>query len=89
LAAAWAEGAQTILDRLLIAGETGADVALLLAWQRPRLPASGRDLLARGLAPGPAVAQRLAAFERAWVAAGFPDDAATVAALLDHAVAEA
>ncbi len=89
LAAAWAEGAQTILDRLLIAGETGADVALLLAWQHPRLPASGRDLLARGLAPGPAVAQRLAAFERAWVAAGFPDDAATVAALLDHAVADA
>jgi poly(A) polymerase len=89
LAAAWADGAETIIDRLLIAGETGACVQQLATWQRPRLPASGRDLLARGLAPGPAVAQRLAAFERGWAAAGFPQDAATVAALLDRAVAEA
>jgi poly(A) polymerase len=89
LAAAWQDGAEAVLDRLLIAGDTGAGVTALRAWQRPRLPVGGRDLLARGLAPGPAVAQRLAAFERLWVAAGFPQDAATVTALLDRAVAAA
>jgi poly(A) polymerase len=35
--------------------------------------------------PGPEVARRLGVFERAWVAAGFPEDAAQVAALLDAA----
>ncbi len=89
LAAAWQHGAEAVVDRLLIAGHSGADVAAVMAWQRPRLPVGGRDLLARGLAPGPAVAQRLAAFERLWVAAGFPQDTATVTALLDRAVAVA
>ncbi|WP_426165300.1 CCA tRNA nucleotidyltransferase [Sandarakinorhabdus sp. DWP1-3-1] len=89
LAAAWRDGAPAIIDRLLIAGEGGPDVAMLRDWQRPRLPVGGRDLLARGLAPGPGVAARLADFERSWVAAGFPDDPATVTALLDRAVAAA
>ena len=88
-AMAWRLGADAVADRLLIAGETGPEAAAVLRWQRPRLPVSGRDLLARGLAPGPAVAARLAVFERAWVAAGFPDDPATVTALLDSAVADA
>lgn len=86
-AAAWSDGAAAVADRLLIAGATGPDAAAVLAWRRPRLPVGGRDLLARGLPPGPAVAAQLAAFEKLWVAAGFPDDAATVTALLDHAVA--
>ncbi len=85
--AAWKIGVEAVLDRLLIAGLSGPDVLELAIWQRPRLPASGRDLLARGLAPGPEVARRLAQFERGWVAAGFPQDSATVAALLDSAVA--
>ncbi len=89
LAAAWRDGTEAVIDRLLIAGHSGADMGALMAWQRPRLPVGGRDLLARGLAPGPAVAQRLAAFERLWVAAGFPQDTATVTALLDRAVAAA
>jgi poly(A) polymerase len=79
----WADGAEAIADRLLIAGDAaGAEAAL--AWSRPRLPISGRDILARGVAPGREVAARLAAFERAWIAAGFPDDEAAVAALLDR-----
>ncbi len=83
--AAWREGAQAVVDRLLIAGE--ADAARpLMQWQRPRLPASGKDIIARGVVPGPEVARRLGVFERSWVAAGFPDDADTVAALLDSAV---
>ena len=81
-AALWADGAEAVADRLLIAGDAAGAVAAL-AWPRPRLPVSGRDILARGVAPGREVAARLAAFERVWVAAGFPDDAVAVAALLD------
>ena len=81
-AALWADGAEAVADRLLIAGDAAGAVAAL-AWPRPRLPVSGRDILARGVAPGREVAARLAAFERVWVAAGFPDDAVVVAALLD------
>lgn len=84
---AWKFGAEAVLDRLLIAGGSGADAAMLGGWQRPRLPVSGRDLLARGMAPGPQVAARLADFERMWVAAGFPQDVATVTVLLDRTVA--
>jgi poly(A) polymerase len=82
--AAWRDGAEAVIDRLLIAGE-GDAARPLMHWQRPRLPASGKDIIARGVAPGPEVAKRLGVFERAWVAAGFPDDADTVAALLDAA----
>lgn len=83
---AWKIGAETAIDRLLIAGDH-AETAIIAGWQRPRLPASGRDLIERGVAPGPKVAAGLAMFERAWVAAGFPGDAAAVAALLDRAAA--
>jgi poly(A) polymerase len=82
---AWSIGAEAVVDRLLIAGQAGPGVAELAAWQRPKLPASGRDLISRGVVPGPEVARRLGVFERAWVAAGFPEDAAQVAALLDAA----
>ncbi len=85
--AAWRLGAEAVVDRLLIAGEAGPEIPALAAWQRPRLPVSGRDLMARGIAQGPEVARRLGQFERQWVAAGFPQDSATVAALLDSAVA--
>ncbi len=85
-AAAYRDGGEAVTDRLLIAG--AAEAALpLIGWQRPRLPASGKDIIARGVAPGPEVAKRLGAFERAWVAAGFPDDAGAVAAMLDAAAA--
>lgn len=87
--AAWKLGAETVVDRLLIAGEAGPEVSALAQWQRPKLPASGRDIIARGVSPGPEVARRLAAFERAWVAAGFPADVATVTVLLDRAAANA
>lgn len=84
VSAAWTDGAEAVIDRLLIAGD--ADAARPLNnWQRPRLPATGKDIIARGVAPGPEVAKRLGQFERAWVAAGFPDDAAMVAGMLDAA----
>ena len=83
-AADYADGAEAVTDRLLIAGEPDA-ARPLIGWQRPKLPASGKDIIARGVAPGPEVAKRLGAFERAWVAAGFPDDVARIAAMLDLA----
>ena len=83
-ASAYGDGAEAVVDRLLIVGQPDA-VRPLIGWQRPRLPASGKDIIARGVAPGPAVANRLGMFERAWVAAGFPDDAAMIADMLDAA----
>jgi poly(A) polymerase len=80
----WRDGAEAVADRLFIAGDAVGAMAAL-GWVRPKLPASGRDIIARGVAPGREVAVRLGAFERSWVAAGFPDDPATVAALLDKA----
>jgi poly(A) polymerase len=89
LVAAWRDGAEAVADRLLIGGDTGPMPAAVLAWARPKLPVSGRDLLARGVAPGPKVAALLGEFERAWVAADFPEDAATITALMDRIVAAA
>ncbi|MBU6165357.1 MAG: CCA tRNA nucleotidyltransferase [Alphaproteobacteria bacterium] len=83
-ATAYSQGAEAVVDRLLIAGDAAAAMPLI-GWQRPKLPASGKDIIARGVGPGPEVARRLAAFEGAWVAAGFPADTASVAALLDAA----
>lgn len=70
---AWWRGAQGARDALLLgpAEPLAADIAQLDAWARPRLPVSGADLVAAGVPPGPEVARRLAAIERAWVAGGF------------------
>lgn len=40
-------------------------------WRAPDLPVSGRDLLARGMAPGPAIGDALARLEDWWVAGDF------------------
>ncbi len=85
-AAAWAAGADVLLDRLLLAGRLD-DARRLLAWERPRMPVSGKDFVARGVGPGPEVAARLVRFEREWVAAGFPMNGAAVAVLIDRAMA--
>ncbi|WP_353216428.1 CCA tRNA nucleotidyltransferase [Sandarakinorhabdus sp.] len=82
--AAWRDSAAAVIDRLLIAGDPDA-ARPLIGWQRPRLPASGKDIIARGVPPGPEVAARLGVFERAWVAAGFPGDTGVIAAMLDAA----
>ena len=76
-AMAWKIGAEALMDRLLMAGRV-EDAQRLAVWERPRLPVSGRDYVARGVGPGPEVASRLSRFERAWVAAGFPADFAEI-----------
>ncbi len=54
----------------------------------PEMPVSGRDLLARGL-KGPAIGEALARLRAAYREAGFPQDPAARAALLDAVTAPA
>ena len=70
----WA-GAETAIDRLLLARRL-ADAAAIADWPVPRLPISGGKLIKLGMREGPAVASTLTAIDRRWVAAGFPDGTA-------------
>ena len=72
-------------DRLLLAGRP-ADAASIASWPIPRLPISGRALIARGVPQGPAVARTLKTIDQAWVDAGFPAD---IEPLVVAAVAQA
>lgn len=72
-ALAYRIGPESARDRLLL---IGIDAAALETWVRPKFPISGGTLIARGLAPGPQVAQMLSAIENAWIDAGFPDGVA-------------
>ncbi|MCC7393686.1 MAG: CCA tRNA nucleotidyltransferase [Sphingomonadaceae bacterium] len=67
-------------DRILLHGtdDVAAQLAALTDWQPPKLPIGGRDILARGIAAGPDVARILAEVETRWIAADFPDRAATL-----------
>ena len=75
-ALAYTIGPQATLDRLLLTGDPRAAqwAGPLSHYTRPRLPISGKDLIAMGLPPGPAVSRRLGEVEQKWVAAGFPAD---------------
>lgn len=70
-ALAYSHGVETAQDRLLLAGRV-EDAASLTGWTPPRLPIGGGVLIARGLRPGPAVAQKLKSIERQWVREEFP-----------------
>ena len=72
-------------DRILLHGgdDVGTKLSALTHWQPPKLPVGGRDILARGIIAGPDVARILAQVEMRWVAADFPDRAATLQ-LLDE-----
>jgi poly(A) polymerase len=76
-AIAWWHPRQAV-DRILLSDwpdhDVDAGVATLETWERPRFPLKGGDLVALGLRPGPQVAAALQGIERAWVAAGFPDE---------------
>lgn len=81
-ALAYRLGREQALDRLLLAG---ADTAPLSGWDIPVFPLKGGDIVARGVAAGPAVAKTLRAIEDRWIAEGFPD-AARARDLLGEAV---
>ena len=74
---AYAIGAESARDRLLLAGpdeRRAEQMRSLDAWTRPRLPVTGGDLIAMGLEAGPAVSAALQALERQWASAGFSQD---------------
>jgi poly(A) polymerase len=71
------------IDRLLL---LGVDARPLRDWAVPVFPLKGRDIVARGITAGPAVARILQAVEQRWMAEGFPD-AARIAHLLDEELA--
>ncbi len=74
---AYRDGIDSALDRALLRGDK--DLAGFAAtWTKPVFPLSGRDLIARGVPPGPEVSRLLGIGERAWIAAGFPSDATAI-----------
>jgi poly(A) polymerase len=70
-ALAYRIGADSAVDRLLLAGEI-EEAAKISGWAPPRLPISGGALIARGVPEGPEVARLMRQIEDAWEAAGFP-----------------
>ena len=86
-AAAYFSSVETARDRLLLLGDEGhAAWTALEGWKRPAMPITGKDIIARGIAPGPEVSRRLQRFERDWVASGCPLDALRIDALLAAAL---
>jgi poly(A) polymerase len=51
-------------------------------WKAPQLPVRGTDVVALGIAEGPAVGRVVRAFEDWWIAEDFPHDPAAIAATL-------
>jgi tRNA nucleotidyltransferase/poly(A) polymerase len=89
-------GVENFRDRVLLAFARSRAAAndaawralaeLPARWTAPKFPLAAKDFLARGLEKGPALGAALAAAEEAWVAAGFPGDAAALAAIAKEAV---
>jgi len=52
----------------------------------PALPFAGKDLVARGVPPGPLVGRALKAFQEAWLAAGLPREPETLDRMIDEAI---
>ena len=73
---AYRVGADSAADLVLLAGhdadEAAARLAALDGWRSPRLPISGRDIIALGVPPGPDVSRLLLAVEGVWIDTGFP-----------------
>lgn len=90
-ALAHAIGGTAALDRMLIAADPRAAecAGTLGAWRSPRMPVSGRDLIAMGVPPGPEVSRLLGEVERRWVAAGFPASRAETLAIARESLGRA
>ncbi len=89
-------GPERFVDRVLLAWtrspEGAADqpwrllATLSASWSAPAFPLKAADFIARGVPKGPRLGAVLAAAEEAWIAAGFPADAAATAAIADAQV---
>ncbi|MDO9488732.1 MAG: CCA tRNA nucleotidyltransferase [Sphingomonadaceae bacterium] len=88
---AYRAGTDSAADLLLLAAgnvdAVAAPLAFLRNWQEPRLPISGRDLIALGVPMGPEVSRLLLKVENDWVDAGFPADRDAVIELARQALA--
>ena len=79
------------VDRVLLAWARSSATAHDQAWHRlaslpqrwhaPVFPLRAADFMARGVGKGPALGATMLAAEQAWIAAGFPDDAAALEAI--------
>jgi len=78
----WALGQSTTTDP-----ERIATVRRICDVKPPRLPIGGKDVIARGIAPGPRIGQIVKAFETRWLEAGLTDDPSAIAELLDDTIA--
>ena len=76
-------GNEGAVDRLLLAGKAD-DARAVARWSAPRLPLGGGDLIARGIAKGPAVAKTLRRIEQRWVEQSFPSGDALEAIVSDE-----
>lgn len=91
-------GAVPVTDRILLAWSRRKDVpssapwrallAAAAAWTPKTLPVNGGDVLALGVAAGPAVGRLLAAVEEWWIGAGFEPDRTQTLAHLQHLVGQ-
>jgi poly(A) polymerase len=85
---AYRVGMEAAYDRILTGPAAGLTaLATLENWTPPRLPISGGDLIAMGMAPGPDVARMLRQVEDQWAEAGFPD-AKSARAIAAHLLAQ-
>jgi poly(A) polymerase len=79
---AYRDGLASATDRLLLAADRPDAIASRLAelreWEEPRLPISGRDIIALGVPAGPEVSRLMLKVEADWIEAGFPDRDATL-----------
>jgi poly(A) polymerase len=87
-AAIYWNGIETAVDRVLLSGQAAIAPLLGVAqhWAAPRLPVSGKHLIAAGLPPGPAVSAALIWFEIQWVAADFDTSGQAIESLIKAAV---
>ena len=85
-------GREAVLDACLLAAAREDDPVFLRRHAEaagmavPVFPVQGRDLLARGLTPGPKLGETLKEAEAAWLAAGLPTDEETIEHILRDAI---
>ena len=90
-------GRERYVDRVLVAWARSAaeasdehwrDLAELPErWSPPPFPLKSADFIRRGVERGPALGAAMRSAEAAWIAAGFPDDRAALAAIVDECAA--
>ncbi|MBY0532120.1 MAG: CCA tRNA nucleotidyltransferase [Xanthobacteraceae bacterium] len=73
-------------DASLADEKWGALLSLPQSWTAPRFPLSAEDFIKRGVEKGPKLGKTLAAAETAWIAANFPEDAASLEKIVDAAI---